>query len=48
MSNQKGNGGTPLGRFKELARKIVQVPKAELDRKDAEFRRKQAAKKRRK
>jgi hypothetical protein len=36
----------PIDQFKELTRKIVQVPKAEVDVKEAERQRKKAKKKR--
>ncbi len=40
--------GTPFGRFKELARKVVSVPKKQAGRKEMAQQRKRAAKRREK
>lgn len=35
---------TPFDRFRELARKVIQVPKAEIDKQEAEYQKKRAGK----
>lgn len=39
-------GKTPRERFENLARQVMSVPKAEIDRREAEWRRERAKKKR--
>jgi hypothetical protein len=45
--SEKQNGETSFDRFKELARKLVRVPKKEVDRKEAAYQRQKAKRKRR-
>lgn len=50
MSEKNGTGpkpSSPFGKFKELTRKLVSVPKEEVDAKDRAAKRKKASKKRR-
>jgi hypothetical protein len=44
--SEKQNGETAFDRFKELARKLVRVPKKEVDRKEAAYQRRKEKRKR--
>ncbi len=44
--SEKQNGRTDFDRFKELAGKLVRVPKKEVDRKEVAYQRRKAKRKR--
>jgi hypothetical protein len=44
-NEQDGNNSGSFNRFKELTNKLVQIPKKEIDKKEAAYQRKKARKK---
>jgi hypothetical protein len=47
QNRSKNGSSSPFAHFTELARKLVNVPKKEVDQKEAAYQRKKARKKRR-
>jgi len=46
MKSSSETNSTAFGRFKEMTRKLVSVPKKEVDRKQADYQRRKAKRKR--